>query len=236
MTRITRKLLLLGGVLSAGPLLGGAGIPHLSAQMLSTPPPGADTGPELVGFVGVLQPLSDLTEDPTTFGMAIPPDLLMGGEATWWASPVVGIGVMGLYSPATLNPVGSAGPGRTTVRLGELEYMTGMANLTFRLPVVRVHGVARALRLGGGGAPATAVRRPCGAGDQRDRSRSHDRRRAPGRALAIGLVPRRSAEHGLLLHLPGDGRLEAPERRRDHDRTGDSLAGRGKTPRQRRER
>ena len=134
MTRVTRKLLLLGGFLLAGPLFGGPGMTDLSAQMAAAPPPGEDTGPEIVGFVGVLQPLSNLTEDPTTFGTTIPPDVLMGGEVTWWASSAVGIGIMGLYSPATLNPVQASGLGRGGIgRLGELEYMTGMANLTFRL-------------------------------------------------------------------------------------------------------
>lgn len=170
MTRVTRTLLLLGGILSAGPLFGGAGIPDLSAQMTPAPPPGSDTGPELVGFVGVLQPLSNLTEDPTTFGMTIPPDLLMGGEATWWASPVVGIGVMGLYSPATLNPVRAGGPGRGITRLGELEYMTGMANLTFRLrssgstsllePYASVGAGLRRLRFAGRAVPEITATDP----------------------------------------------------------------------------
>ena len=133
MTRVTRKLLLLGGFLLAGPLFGGSGTTELSAQMAATPPPGADTGPEFTGFVGVLQPLSNLTENPSTYGTTIPPDVLMGGEVTWWASSAVGVGIMGLYSPATLNPVQATGPGRGIGRLGELEYMTAMANLTFRL-------------------------------------------------------------------------------------------------------
>ena len=128
MTRLTRTLLLLGGFLFAG-----AGMPALSAQIVPAAPPGEDTGPEFIGFVGVLQPLANLTENANTYGTVIPPDLLMGAEAMWWASPVVGVGIMGLYSPATLNPVISSGFGRDLPMLGELEYMTGMAQLTFRL-------------------------------------------------------------------------------------------------------
>ncbi|WP_420461499.1 hypothetical protein [Candidatus Palauibacter sp.] len=127
MTRLTSRLFLLGGL-----LLCGSGISDLSAQITPAPPPGEDTGPEFLGFVGILQPLSNLTEDPSTYGTAIPPDLLMGGEVTWWASRVVGIGLMGLYSPAILNPVGGGGLGRNFRSLGEIEYMTGMASLTFR--------------------------------------------------------------------------------------------------------
>lgn len=128
MTRLSRTLLLLGGFLLAGP-----GLTNLSAQMASAAPPGSDTGPEFGGFVGVLQPLANLTENPATYGTTIPPDLLMGGEVMWWASPVIGIGVMGLYSPATLDPVGLGSFGQRFDRLGELEYMSGMAQLTFRL-------------------------------------------------------------------------------------------------------
>ncbi|WP_420633706.1 hypothetical protein [Candidatus Palauibacter sp.] len=128
------------GVLLLLVLPGGFGTPNLAAQMTSMEPPGDDIGPEFVGFVGAVQPLNNLTDSPSTYGTTIPPDVLMGGEFTYWASRVVGIGVMGLYSPATLNAVG--GPGRGIGRLGEMEYMAGTLNLTFR---IRSSGSAGAL-------------------------------------------------------------------------------------------
>ena len=167
MTRLTGTFLLLGGL-----LLAGSGSSELAAQLRMTPdpPPGKDTGAEFAGFVGVLQPLGNLTDSGDSFGMAIPPDLLMGGEVTWWASRAVGIGVMGLYSPATLNPVGIGGGSRSVSRLGEIEYMTGIASLTFRLrsdgatgliePYASVGGGLRRLRFAGRAVPEISATDP----------------------------------------------------------------------------
>ncbi len=128
MKRLSGVLLFL--VLSLGGLSIGA--PKLAAQMLASPPFGEDTGPELFAVAGVVQPLNNLTDNTGTYGIVMPPDLMMGGEATYWASRSVGIGVMGLYSPATLEAV-AGGFGRGPGTLGETEYMAGTVNLTFRL-------------------------------------------------------------------------------------------------------
>ena len=135
------------GALSVGTALG---TKELSAQILPAAPPGDDTGPELFGIAGAIQPLANLTENPGAYSMVIPPDVMMGGEATYWASRAVGIGAMGLYSPATLEAVAGA-PGRGPGTLGELEYIAGSVNLTFR---IRSSGSARAIEpyfsIGGG--------------------------------------------------------------------------------------
>jgi len=126
------------------------GATQLTAQMAPSAPLGDDTGPELFGLAGVIQPLNNLTDNTGAYGIVIPPDVMMGGEATYWASRAVGIGVMGLYSPATLEGVGG-GPGRGLGTLGEMEYLAGTVNLTFRL---RSAGSAGALEpyftVGGG--------------------------------------------------------------------------------------
>ncbi|MXW56573.1 MAG: hypothetical protein F4X22_11520 [Gemmatimonadales bacterium] len=127
-----------------------SGASQLTAQMTPVAPLGDDTGPELFGLAGVIQPLNNLTDNTGAYGIVIPPDVMMGGEATYWASRSVGIGVMGLYSPATLEGVGG-GPGRGVGTLGEMEYLAGTVNLTFRL---RSSGSAGALEpyftVGGG--------------------------------------------------------------------------------------
>lgn len=126
------------------------GASQLTAQVTPAEPLGDDTGPELFGLAGVIQPLNNLTDNTGTYGTVIPPDVMMGGEVTYWASRAVGIGVMGLYSPATLEGVGG-GPGRGLGTLGEMEYLAGTVNLTFRL---RSSGSAGALEpyftMGGG--------------------------------------------------------------------------------------
>lgn len=126
------------------------GASSLTAQMAPAAPVGDDTGPEVFGLAGVIQPLNNLTDNTSAYGTVIPPDVMMGGEATYWASRSVGIGVMGLYSPATLEGVGG-GPGRGPGTLGEMEYLAGTVNLTFRL---RSSGSAGALEpyftMGGG--------------------------------------------------------------------------------------
>ncbi len=126
------------------------GASKLAAQMTPAVPFGEDTGPELFGLAGVIQPLNNLTDNTGAYGTVIPPDVAMGGEVTYWASRAVGIGVMGLYSPATLEAV-AGGPGRGPGTLGEMEYLAGTVNLTFRL---RSSGSAGALEpyvtMGGG--------------------------------------------------------------------------------------
>lgn len=126
------------------------GASNLAAQMAPAAPLGDDTGPELFGLAGVIQPLNNLTENTGAYGTVMPPDVMMGGEATYWASRAVGIGVMGLYSPATLEGI-AGGPGRGPGTLGEMEYLAGTVNLTFRL---RPSGSAGALEpyftMGGG--------------------------------------------------------------------------------------
>ncbi|MCY3698496.1 MAG: hypothetical protein OXH46_02500 [Gemmatimonadetes bacterium] len=126
------------------------GASKLAAQMTPAAPFGDDTGPEFFGLAGVIQPLNNLTDNTGAYGIVIPPDVMMGGEATYWASRSVGIGVMGLYSPATLEGVGG-GFGRGLGTLGEMEYLAGTVNLTFRL---RSSGSAGALEpyftVGGG--------------------------------------------------------------------------------------
>lgn len=126
------------------------GASNLTAQMGPAAPLGDDTGPEFFGLAGVIQPLNNLTDNTGAYGIVMPPDVMMGGEATWWASSAVGIGVMGLYSPATLEGVGG-GLGRGLGTLGEMEYLAGTVNLTFRL---RSPGSAGALEpyftVGGG--------------------------------------------------------------------------------------
>ena len=126
------------------------GASQLTAQMAPAAPPGDDTGPEFFGLAGVIQPLNNLTDNTGAYGIVMPPDVMMGGEATYWASRAVGIGVMGLYSPATLEGVGG-GLGRGLGTLGEMEYLAGTVNLTFRL---RSSGSAGALEpyftVGGG--------------------------------------------------------------------------------------
>ncbi|MCY3600440.1 MAG: hypothetical protein OXN85_10785 [Gemmatimonadetes bacterium] len=126
------------------------GASKLTAQMSPAAPLGDDTGPELFGLAGVIQPLNNLTDNTGAYGIVIPPDVMMGGEATYWASRAVGISIMGLYSPATLEGVGG-GLGRGIGTLGEMEYLAGTVNLTFRL---RSSGSAGALEpyftVGGG--------------------------------------------------------------------------------------
>ncbi|WP_420447085.1 hypothetical protein [Candidatus Palauibacter sp.] len=133
-------------------ILGGLspGASKLTAQMIPEAPFGSDTGPEFFGLAGILQPLNNLTDNTGAYGIVMPPDVMMGGEMTYWASRAVGIGVMGLYSPATLEAVGS-GRGQGPGTLGETEYMAATVNLTFRL---RSSGSAGALEpyftMGGG--------------------------------------------------------------------------------------
>ena len=146
------------------------GASHLTAQIASSTPFGEETGPEFFALVGAVQPLNNLTDNTGAYGLVIPPDMMMGGEATYWASPTVGIGVMGLYSPATVEGVGGGGPGGNIGTLGEMEYLAGTVNLTFRLqssgsagalePYVSVGGGLRQLKFYGAEVPRISATDP----------------------------------------------------------------------------
>lgn len=87
----------------------------------------------MTAFVGVLTPLSDLTEDPATFGTAITASGLVGGDVTMWLGRRWGVAVQGVFGPADLQVRATEFQGAVPDDLGEAEVLAGTASVVYRL-------------------------------------------------------------------------------------------------------
>ena len=126
-------------------------VASLEAQMETEYAATSGSDVEFFAFVGVLEPLTNLTANPTSFGTMITPSVVMGGEVTLWSSDMLGIGIMGAYAPADMSAFETQVNSPTPNDMGSVNYMAGLLNLTFRM---RSLGSAGALEpyftLGGG--------------------------------------------------------------------------------------
>lgn len=91
-----------------------------------------DSGFELLGAIGLLTPVGNLTADPASFGTTINVNIAYGLDAIYWTSRNWGFGGTGWYSPAQLQardiPQGSIEPD-----LGTADYAIGTLQAIYRI-------------------------------------------------------------------------------------------------------
>jgi len=87
---------------------------------------------ELVGQVGLLTPVSNLTEDSNAFDTSMKVALAYTLDATYWTSKKFGLGVVGLYSPGELQMLPSGFQGAVPNDLGDADYIAGVVNAIYR--------------------------------------------------------------------------------------------------------
>ncbi|MDX1578587.1 MAG: hypothetical protein R3266_08880 [Gemmatimonadota bacterium] len=105
----------------------------LAAQTID---PGVEPSPfEVQGFVGVLQPLANLSENPDAFGTVLTPNVAFGAEATLWVSPRLGLSAGGVLSPTDLDAFATQAPGTIELPedLGSATWAAGTVSLTYRI-------------------------------------------------------------------------------------------------------
>jgi hypothetical protein len=90
-----------------------------------------DKGFELLGSIGLLTPVANLTEDPATFGATINVNVIYGLDAIFWTSQRFGVGATGWYSPARLQPR-DLPQGAPEVDLGKADYAVGTLQAIYR--------------------------------------------------------------------------------------------------------
>jgi len=106
---------------------------NLEAQIATEDAASSGSAVEFFAVAGVLQPLANLTTNPTSFGTQISPSLTYGGELTFWSSDLLGIGIMGAYAPAGMSAFTTQLSSPAPTDLGSTDYMAGLLNLTFRI-------------------------------------------------------------------------------------------------------
>ncbi len=87
---------------------------------------------DLLGFVGWLAPLADLSSDPETFTTVVKPNLALGVDGTLWVSPSLGLGVQGFYAPTELQVKPAEPGGDVPGDAADLDYWSATANLVYR--------------------------------------------------------------------------------------------------------
>lgn len=127
-TRPARAGRLAGGLLAlslAGPL--GA-----NAQMVEDTPTSRPF--DVAGFVGLVTPVANLTEDPETFSTSIDPYLALGLDLTYWISTRFGLDLTGVYSPSQLKARGTQFQGAIPPDLGDATLFIGTVSAVYRFP------------------------------------------------------------------------------------------------------
>lgn len=93
------------------------------------------TGPfDVAGFVGLVTPVANLTEDPETFATSIDPYLALGLDLTYWVSTRFGLDLTGVYSPSQLKARGTQFQGAIPPDLGDATLFIGTLSAVYRFP------------------------------------------------------------------------------------------------------
>ena len=123
--------------LSAGPA---------RAQMAEDPDPAGRIDVSVA--VGLLTPLSNLTENASSFGTVIDPYVSFGADATLWTSRRFGVGV---FAPSQLSAIGTQFQGAIPSDLGDATYLAAALNAVYRFPVSGSAAVIEPYVAGGAG-------------------------------------------------------------------------------------
>lgn len=87
---------------------------------------------DVAGFVGLLTPVANLTEDPESFATVIDPYLALGVDLTYWLSERFGIDVTGVYSPSELAVRSTQFQGAIPDDLGDATFLAGTLSAVYR--------------------------------------------------------------------------------------------------------
>ncbi len=90
---------------------------------------------DVTAFFGWVSPLSNLTEDPASFGTTISPYIAVGADAVYWLSRNLGVGVTGVWVPADLQIQPTEFQGAVPTDLGDVTYLAALANVVYRIRV-----------------------------------------------------------------------------------------------------
>ncbi len=88
---------------------------------------------DLVGFVGWMAPLNDITDDPASFGTAINPSASFGVEGTRWFGSGFGIGFLGFWTPSELDVIQRNVSVEVPDDLGDVDYFSAVVTGLYRL-------------------------------------------------------------------------------------------------------
>ena len=89
---------------------------------------------DVAGFVGLLTPVANLTDDPESFATVIDPYLAMGLDVTFWVSDRFGLDVTGVYSPSQLAVRSTQFQGAVPDDLGDVQFLAGTLSAVYRFP------------------------------------------------------------------------------------------------------
>lgn len=106
---------------------------------------------EVAAFGGILAPLARLTTDPESFETEVSASGLVGGDVTWWVAGRLGLSGRVAWAPAELTLIPTDFTGALPDELGDADYLSGTAEVRYRLPVPAEAELLRPyLALGGG--------------------------------------------------------------------------------------
>lgn len=92
-------------------------------------------GPEAYVAVSAVAPLALLSSSPGSFDTEVSSGAGLAVGGVWWLRDRVGVGVHGLWAPATLNLRPGSVTGVVPDDLGDADYLAGVAEVVFRLPL-----------------------------------------------------------------------------------------------------
>lgn len=88
-------------------------------------------GFDILGAVGILAPVADLTNNPDTYGTSMKVSVGFSADATLWISRSFGIAATGVYASPDLQPRKLA-PGEEAPELGGATYIAGGLSAVYR--------------------------------------------------------------------------------------------------------
>jgi hypothetical protein len=112
---------------------------------------------DLVGFVGWVASLNDITNDPASFATSIKPSVSFGVEGTRWFGSGFGIGIHGFWAPSELDVIPNDVTAEGPADLGDANYFSAVVNALYRLPVSGPAATVQPYFLLGGGVRHLAV-------------------------------------------------------------------------------
>ncbi len=89
---------------------------------------------DVSGFIGMLTPVANLTEDPESFATVIDPYVALGVDMTYWLSDRFGLDVTGVYSPSQLAAKSTQFQGAVPNDLGGATFLAGAVSAVYRFP------------------------------------------------------------------------------------------------------
>jgi len=108
---------------------------------------------DLSAYIGWLAPVSDLTDDPSSFATIVNPSVGFGLDGTlWFDEGSFGLSGQGYWTHTELDLRATDFEGATPSDLGSVDYLSFTANAVYRLHVTRAASTVQPFFWAGGGA------------------------------------------------------------------------------------